>query len=804
MKIRDLAVAALATALSSGVALAEDPAPDVLATPATADAADAQSVEAIAVEQPAEVSETAATPASEGNRMIEEIIVTATKREENVQDLPQSVTAFSSDMLEAVGVSTVQDLPNITPGLTITNQAGYNQAFLRGVGTDAFLPGADPSVPFYVDGIPLLGTQGSSDSLGKIRRVEVLKGPQGTLFGTNSIGGAINIITPDPDQGFSGDLQGGTGNYRSRQGALYTNLPIADALTASVALFGDEQDNLYVNDAGDVIDVYSWGGRAKLRWDLTDEIANTVGVTYNKSSNNAGLTFENTLPAPRINGVSPIPADPQADRHVSYDGFKVGAVNHSWLVSDTLTWTLPWLDVKGIGSWQELTSDDVLATFGAGSAALASQNSTSTQVTGELQFLSNADTPLSDRLTWVAGLFYIGGKGGLDPVRFVLGSNLASFVPGLTDSPLIGTLETLGLYDPTAAIEIHNRGVIKSYAISGYFQGTYAVTDALNLIVGSRYQHARKELTKSSTSLPRADGSEVVLVSDDLPVLHSNQLSPRVGLQYVFDDEMQAYASWARGYKTPTYNTVNLLGSTLEPIKKVKAQRNDAYEIGLKSELFDRNLRLNTAAFYTKEKNLLTGIVQVLSGGIVNYDNAPAARIYGVEADALWTPMPTFNPGLAISLAGAWLDTKYTDYKNGRGYDADTGLAYGPGNVLPLLPERDQTGNEIPRSPDFTGNLAINQSIALPSGFIEIGVDASYNSGFFWSPQNVSEEETKAYELLNAHATWSYDPWGLQLSFWAKNILQETYSQIIFTDDFGRSQVLNDPRTLGFRAKLTF
>lgn len=154
------------------------------------------------VEVPEPAPAQPATAPAVRNRMVEEVIVTANKREENVQDIPQSVTAFSNDKLEAVGVQTVQDLPSITPGLTITNQAGYNQAFLRGVGTDAFLPGADASVPFYLDGIPLLGTQGSSDSLGKIQRVEVLKGPQGTLFGTNAIGGAINIITPEPQACF--------------------------------------------------------------------------------------------------------------------------------------------------------------------------------------------------------------------------------------------------------------------------------------------------------------------------------------------------------------------------------------------------------------------------------------------------------------------------------------------------------------------------------------------------------------------------------------------------------------------------
>ncbi len=760
-----------------------------------------------------DVDAPAPPPAAAGNRsrLIEEIIVTANRREENVQDIPQSVTAFSNDKLEALGIQAVQDLPSVTPGLTITNQAGFNQVFLRGVGTDAFLPGADASVPFYLDGIPLLSTQGSSDSLGRIQRVEVLKGPQGTLFGANSVGGAINIVTPDPTQNFEGDAQAGFGNYNTKKGAVYLNLPISSSLAASVAAYGSTQDNFYTNDVGKVIDVYNYGGRIKLLWDITEDIDNTLSVSYNKLSNNAGLIFENTLPSPRIGGVSFVAADQKADRHVQYDGFFVGARLHSYLIADTLQWRLPLFDVKGIASYQNLVPEDVRATFGAGALALAQQNGKNDQTTGELQFLSNANTPFSDRFSWVGGLFYIDTVGGLDPFRFILAPGIANAALGI-NSPLITGINSLiapvtqlAGYDPNEGLILYNRGVIQSYSISGYFQGTLSLTDELSLILGGRYQHTRKELTKSQTSYFNAQtGNETVLISDDLPVLHSNQFSSRVGLQYRFSNDTQGYASWARGYKTPTYNTVNLLGSTLEPIRPVKAQRNDAYEIGLKTDVLDHSLRINSALFYTREKDLLTGTVQVLSGGIVNYDNAPAARILGAETDIVWSPLPDADPGLAITLSGAYLDTKYTDYPNGRGYDPATGVSYGPGNVLPLLPARDQTGNQIPRTPKFTGNLGLGQSFALENGSVEFAVDGNYNSGFYWSAQNASIEKTFSYQLFNAHATYKYDPWNIEVEAAVRNLADETYIQTIFVDDFGRSVILNDPRTYGLRVKWTF
>ena len=518
------------------------------------------------------------------------------------------------------------------------------------------------------------------------------------------------------------------------------------------------------------------------------------------------------MPAPRgTGGTSPIPADPKADRHVDYAGFRVGARLHSYLFANTFQWRLPKADFKAIASYQDLVPEDVRATFGAGALALAEQSGRNDQRTAELQFLSNADTPYSDRLTWVGGFYFSDTVGGLDPFSFILAPGAANALLGI-DSPLISGLNSLldpitelAGYNINEGIILYNRGVIEATSLSGYFQGTLAMTDELSLILGGRYQKTRKELTKSSTSYYNEQtGNETILISDELPVLHSKQFSSRVGLQYRFSNDAQAYASWARGYKTPTYNTVNLLGSTLEPINPVKAQRNDAFELGLKTDLLDNTLRVNSAVFYTRQKDLLTGTVQVLSGGIVNYDNAPAARILGAETDVLWTPMPVRNPGLVITVSGAYLDTKYTDYPNGRGYDPATGISYGPGNVLPLLPARDQTGNQIPRTPEFTGNLGIGQTIPLSRGSLEMAVDSNYNSGFYWSAQNASIEKTFSYTLVNARVTYMHDPWNAEIGAYVQNLADEEYNQTIFVDDFGRNVILNDPRTYGVRAKWKF
>jgi len=762
-------------------------------------------------------------PAAKGpissNRMVEEIVVTAQKREESVQDIPLSVTAFSAGKLEAMGVQTIQDLPNITPGLTITNAAGFNEAFLRGVGTDAFLPGADPSVPFYTDGIPLLGSQGSSDNLGKIDRVEVLKGPQGTLFGTNSVGGAINVITPEPKQELSGDVQATYGNYNSKGALGYINAPITDNVAFNFAAFGNEQSNFYTNVKGPVWPIWSYGGRLKLRWDITSNLSNTFTGSYQQVSDNAGLSFDETRVAPIFALI--FPADPYSpkERKLDMNGFDAGAQLHNDLLADTIDWKMPWVETKLIGSIQRTKDDFVQTTFGTGPLPilLAQNRSPADQDTGELQFLSTPDTPFGDRFTWVGGLFYIYSTGGGDPFNFVVapglipalgnallgqgGAQLGSALTTLLD-PITSKLAGINL---SQGIPLNNFGIIAGLSTSAYFQGTFKFTDWFNLTLGGRYQQTHKDLEGSRTEIGLAGGGNIPLFQNSVPELHAKQFSPRVALQLLpFDSETQFYASWARGYKTPTYNTVNLLGELFGPIKPVLQQKNDAYEVGMKTELFDQTLRLNTAVFYTKEKDLLEGFVSVLTGGVVSYDNVPGARIKGAEGDALWVPLPESDSGLVFTAAVSYLNAKYTDYPNGRGFDDATGLAFGNGFPLPLLPARNLSGNWVTRTPNLTYNATVTQTVPLGDGSVEMAVDGNYNSGYFFLPQDSPLYRCNAYYLLNGHVTYTYDRWHTQVTGWVKNITNQTYNASELTDDFGTMVVVNDPRTFGVRVKWSF
>ena len=669
-------------------------------------------------------------------------------------------------------------------------------------------------------GVALVGGQGSTDTLGRVTRVEVLKGPQGTLFGRNATGGAINVVTPDPGDEFSADVNAELGNYAERKTNLYINVPIVKDLAASVSAYASDQRNFYTDTAGPIIPIYSFGGRAKIRWDILDSLKLTVAGSYGGASNNAGLTFENTRVAPILcpAGVCILPQDPSPDRVVSLDS-EPGAKINTYLGSATVDWKAPWVDVKLIGSTQRFSGPFVQADFDKSALPIVNIRSirqVSPQVTGELQFLSNDSTPWSSHFKWVMGVFYLKSQGGFDPIAFDLAPHALEALglpgAGFLTNTLNTLLTDLGQQPLADQVRLYNYGVLTSRSYSAYFQGTYKILDSLDFTLGIRGQHEDRALIHSHTALATADG-EITLISSKPPGLESDRLSPRVALEWhPFDDSgSQIYASWSRAYKSPTYNTVNLLGGLPnvlkggpDEIKPLRSEKVTTAEVGAKTDWFDGALRLDVAAFYTWQKDLLTGFVALESGGVVSYENAPAAKIEGAEMDFVWTPLPEWDPGLAITGAASYLDGRYTDYPQGRGFDTTTGLAFGSDGTE-VLPARNFDGNRIVRTPNFTGNLGVNQSIPIgENSRIELAADTNYSSGFFFLPQDSSLYARNPYNVVNARVSYFYEPAKVQLTAFVQNLGNISYNEVVFVDDFGRNQVLNAPRTFGGRVKWSF
>lgn len=764
----------------------------------------AQDVEMIPVASPEPQPMAAPRSAPRGNRLLEEVVVTAQKREENAHDVPIAIVAFSAEKLDAIGIESAQQLDKITPGLVFSSSLGFNVVFLRGIGTDAYLPAADPSVPIYIDDINVLPTQGSVNTLGNIARVEILKGPQGTLFGRNSLGGAIRVVTKTPDEsGFYGDLKLDVGNYNRLNLSAFVNVPLGDGLAAAVSGYAQEEDPYYSHTAGrdNIFDTYSRGGRASLFWAPSDTMDFRLTGSIQESSTIAGLVLEGTEPSSVVCGLCAADEGPDYRSPINVPG---GSITRNWLVSGQFGWTLPWFDTKVILSDQYLEIPEASTDLDGTSFPMVTAYTTDEygkQRTAELRFESNSDTPYADRLTWVAGAYYLESAGGYHPVRFSIAREALTIVPGaggLNDA-LFELLRQLGIELGTG-ISLFSTGIIDTESLSGFGQGTWVFMDDFELTLGVRYDSESRVLKDSKLEMQNPVGSgKIPLFNFSVPEIKSHRWSPRVALKWNFGDASQIYASYSIGYLSPTYNSVNFLSAP----DLVEQERSDAYELGIKSSLFSGALNLEGALFYTKRDNIIGAYTTVTSGVAVRFYNAGDGIVKGAELTLQAMPLPDLDPGLAIILSGSYLDTEYTYFPDGRGYDETTGQGFGPGN--PTGRPRDFAGNEIVNSPAFSGTATISQT--LPFAYdhsLEFAVDTYYNSGFYFTPQNSSKAEQAEYQLYNARITYFYDPWGLQLTAYGENLSDEKYLASIFQFDSGTSYQLAPPLSYGLRVKWTF
>lgn len=773
--------------------------------------------------------------------MLEEVTVTAQKREESSQDVPIAIQAFSGEKLDAFNIEDTADLQKITPGLTFTYTYGYTLIYLRGVGSDAFLPNADPSVATYIDGINIPASQGKQDTLGPVKRVEVLKGPQGTLFGRNATAGAISIVTEDPPvDEIVGNIKYNRGNYDSHEYQAYLGAPIpgVEGLGFTLAAFKDGHENYGTNFNNGVEqpirEDFSEGGRLKIKWDFLEDFSLTLIGSYVNQYNGNSLVQENTRPSLILGAGADVDVADR-DTHTNFEGGN-GTINT--MFGGIFEWRPGPVDLK-------FTYSDQLADVDFGQFDYDSTDEDRSgffvydqyndQQTYEFQILSNTDTPLSDKFEWVAGYYRLEAEGGFGRLFFFVNNGFAAGLPSSILDPILQPLTGLGLgglLADTPKITLESGGLLYTESDSVYFQGTWKFNEAWNLTLGARYQQETREIGNTNLYVvdnlspgfdqsyyEGNDRSRNTLVSEfgGAP-LEEETFSPKISLQWFPNETTQIYTSLQRGYKSPTYNIVNFFGSP-DPVEGEEAT---AFELGFKSEWLDGTLQLNGAVFASETKKLLTGIVSFTSGAIVRYANAGAAEAKGVEFDIQWQPMPDWNPGLAVTGGATYVKSEFTDYKNGEGFDDTTGLYFGPGGLesivtgligldLPISTAdlvngpRDFTGNDVPRAPDFTSSVSVNQYIdAGDIGGFEVAVDYFYKSEYFTSPQNSPFYVQDQYELWSARASWFYDDWGIQLTAFVDNAKDKDYFSSILQQDFGRSVTLAPPRLYGMKIKWDF
>jgi iron complex outermembrane receptor protein len=652
---------------------------------------------------------------------LDEIIVTAERREANLQKTAIAISAFGAQTLADRKVDSIRDLAGQIPNLRVPRATiGYTtQLFsLRGVGeTD---PIQEPTLSVYVDDVYYPRQIGSMLDFNDLERVEVLRGPQGTLYGRNTSAGALRVITRDPDDDTQVKADIGYGSYDAvKARALVSGALVPGKLYASLAYTHYTRDGTHWNPTlgKHVNDIDVNALRGKLRWMPTDttDIQLTLDGLRDRSDTRA-YTPKVQPGGKRETFVSYSEVEPmnKLDQGGASLRVKQGLGDHLAVKSTTV--------YRGFDQPVDYEND--------GTAALVQKNLIHYKdeyFTQELQLNGSFD-----RLQFTLGAFYF------HEVFDVRRDGFTRLGP-LTTSPVnkIGDV---------------NSTTTDSYALYG--QASYALTGGLKLTAGLRGTWEKKRFDFASNIID--DSRKIISVRFDGSASKKwNALTPKVSLDYSFGPTALAYVSYTQGFKAGGFD--NRAARIEDAERAFNPEKVRSYETGLKTELFDRHLRANFAVFYNDYKNLqVSSYVPELERTVRT--NAASAETYGAEAEL----SASLSDGLNVQVSGGWLTAKFKDFVG----------AAGPGS--------DASGNRLVNAPKWTLSGAVNWRVPLRvPGTTKIGVDAQYSSALYSNPLNRPEDRIRGSSFVNALLNWEApdERWGASLS--VKNIFETKTPQAV-------------------------
>jgi iron complex outermembrane receptor protein len=786
---------------ASWLALAAVATPAAIATPAAA----------------AEAAEAAAAPAGDPPAAaVEELVVTAQKRTESIQDVPLSIVAASEKQMEAKGVQSVVGLTRMVPNLRFDSIAQVSGIAVRIRGFGASSNTAiDPSVAPYIDGVYIPRPGAILSSFLDVESVEVLRGPQGTLFGRNATVGAVSLRTFAPStSGFAARLAGQAANYNSYQGEGMVNVPVTQDFAVRLAALANTTDGFIKNR----LDGKTYGanetveGRLSAKWTPTDAITWIGRVDYAHSSGDGVLINQvdtSTATAPQLAaytarlGGNPTTLSFPPSFHTNQKFDNLNLSDRQWGVASDLSWrfagdyTLRLIDSYRDWKNQQSDGDVVFTTLDLlnRDASFASKAQSH-----ELQLISPKGAFLDGKLDFVAGLYYFDEDYDITE-RFNLGSQYCSFVIGAAAPSLVGACNAFPKVG--AANQVFQQSA-KSYA--GYLQATYAVLPSLDLIVGARGTHDEKtgsflETLTNPTAAP-------VRAAENTPNLKFTDTQPnwRASLNWKITPDVLAFLTYSTGYKSGGLNSAGG-AQALGQKRLFESETSTDWEGGFKSTWLDRRLLVNVTAYRTDLDNFQD---RSFDGVSFLIRNAGSVRAQGVELEGQFRP----EQHTSVDFGFAYLDSKFTDNKNAPGLPACTGAA----NSCPTV--QNLTDRPTTFAPKWTGNIGAQyETDPLIGGFtFTLRGDVNFNSSMFTSndlnPQSVVEGQT----LWGGRATLTSPDRSLTVALYGENLTDEhsftTKFPQILDSVFGvripstgatlMRGFMNQPRTFGVRVVKNF
>jgi iron complex outermembrane recepter protein len=677
---------------------------------------------------------------------VDEIIVTAQKRSESVQDVPLAVSAVGGAALDRLGVSNPLQLGATVPNFNLQTNSGVTYIYLRGVGNNFLGLGIDSNVAYHANGVYVARPRAQVMSYFDVDRIEVVRGPQGDLYGRNATGGSINVITREPSDEFSANATLSIGNYGLVQGEFGVGgAVVPDKVSVRAAGFIVDRGGYGKNDATgrDIDNRKEQAGRLTVELTPSEPLSIEIIADYFHADDAWGVVHQAGSGIPGALTLAEAFGNfPSRIRNV-VSGVDPNRTIRAWGIQGTAT-----LDVTDNISLRSITAyrksrftalDELIGTNP--SMGAISQLEKQHQFSEEVQLLA-------DGTGWdfILGGYYFTEK-----------------VDGFIHIPLF--------FDPAAQFDQRGTGDTKAYAV--FAHGSWEFVPTLKLVLGARYSHEKRT-------------SEGVFTApfDPIPTggrKSFNAFTPKATLQFEPSDNLTLYGGVSKGFKSGGF-TIGVPGPGVDPEKLL------SYEVGAKAQLFDRHLTANVAAFWYDYKDM---VVTRIVGAQTVEENAGKSTIKGIEFEL--TARPTDR--LRIDASLGLLDAKFDSFTT-------------PDPLNPAAGPISLAGNRLPGSAEYTARIGAQYDIPIgDASMFSVNGDVFFSGDMFFDPYEHSGSYQSSYETYNASLTYDSGQWWT-VTLWGRNLTNRAIvsNQLISADFWGypRLTYLRDPRTYGVDFKVKF
>ena len=721
--------------------------------------------------QPGSAAKTAQGQPTELSAQNGDIVVTAQRRSERLVDVPVSISTASASDLARVGPESLENLTKAVPGVYLQRNVYGLSPTIRGIGSTLGSEGGEENVATYIDGVYQPTASGNIFDLASVSDVEILKGPQGTLFGRNATGGALLIKTLDPDFTRSGRFNVSYERFNEVRVGGYLNLPLTDTLAVNGAIsylhtpgyIHDERTGALVNEAR------NFTARGKLLYQPAHNFSILLTAAHNYFNDPSGSDYQSIVRAPALllpgENAGPIATDRYHLSHNTQDVVRTTAEEYSAHIK---------LDL-GVGTLTSITAyqrntifsvNDIDSTYATTPApitlpppfppivvgfiptmvALASEVNTKT-FSQEVNLTSKSNQPF----TYVAGLYYFHNRGS------------APFL-------LVNGVEPIS----------HSLGINDAYA--AYVDGTYKF-DRLSVIAGVRYSHENRRVDFGPGASDPTPFTTFLSATD-------NKFTPRAGLRYSLSSRSNVYATYSKGFKSGVFDPTT--GNSIKP------ETVDAFEVGFKTA--SRPFSLNAAGFYYNYKNTqVNSVVSGPNGAIfAQLRNVPKSEIYGADIDAT----VQLNDAFDVHAAFAYTHARYKNFPNAPGYTLDP---TNPNTAFGLIFANisvDASGRHMVRAPDYTASGTISYHTQLTErDRLDVTVTPYYSSRVYFDFVNSLSQAP--YATVDAAATLTLAG-NTTISVFGRNLTDNAYYLNQGQNTYGKQGTFAKPRTYGVSLGLSF